>query len=189
MSHENHRDLGPWSLLNEEGPKRGTPSQEGLWKGGLFLSHSGEDWKTICDNIYFPVLFDRFHGDGCFLHNRGSGGAHVYRDLIHLGLHLCEKFMCALSARSAQNDWVKAEVEWARLHNRPIIVARLDDTSPDALFATHALPKGEAYDLRTTIDFRLDIDTAQLQLGAALDGLLQELPYPRALSFHDHPKE
>ena len=118
------------------------------------------------------------------MHGRGSGGEEAYRDLIRLALHLCDKFMCAISARSVQNEWVKAEVEWARIHKRPIVVVRLDDTSPEALFTKHPGPEIEAYDLCDTIDYRCDVGAAQVQLGTALDRLLPELPYPRGLRFH-----
>jgi hypothetical protein len=73
------------------------PNARRLTLGGLFISHSGADNDRIQKEIIGPVVYERFPGDGYFLHSAASGGADSYRELVQAALHWCDKFMLVIS--------------------------------------------------------------------------------------------
>ncbi|SRR5260370_24994586 len=104
------------------------PNARRLLENGLFVSHSGLDSQRIRDEI-LPIVdrwivFQRY-----FFHNRRSGGAGHYKQLVRAALHYCDKFLVAVSRNSVENEWVSAEVEWAIGQKRPIISCLQDDAN------------------------------------------------------------
>ena len=153
------------------------PNSRRLTLGGLFVSHAGADTAQIREQIISPVVFQRLPGDGYFMHSRGSGGAERYKRLVQAALHWCDKFMVAVSRYAVENDWVRAEVEWALEHRRPILVARLDEFGWSDLMAeidpAKQLVPSEA---PPEFDFSSDHTLAQRGLAVALDKLLVRFP-------------
>src|SRR4051794_28136610 len=90
-------------------------------RGGIFISHDGDDSQRIREEIISPVILDRFPGDRYFFHSRTSGGSVSYRELVTAALHWCDKFLVVVSRRALVNRWVRAEVDWAA-HHRPSII-------------------------------------------------------------------
>jgi hypothetical protein len=150
------------------------PNARGILSDGIFVSHSGLDSQRIHSQIILPVLFDRF-ADGIFFHNRGSGGANDYKQLVHAALHFCDKFLVAISRSSLESGWVRAEVEWARDHSRYIIGCLLDESDPQALhpdFPTFSELVVDRDDV-SIIDFRTDLEVAKTALRQVVDELLR----------------
>jgi hypothetical protein len=85
--------------------------------------------------------------------------------------------MVAVSRHAVQNEWVRAEVEWALEHRRPILVARLDELGWSGLMAeidpANRLVPAER---PPEFDFSSDHRPAQKGLAAALDELLVRFP-------------
>ena len=168
-------------LRNSEfNPKRAEtefPNARRLTFGGLFVSHSGVDTVPIRVRIFLPVVFGRLPADGFFMHSGGSGGADSYKRLVQAALHWCDKFMVAISRHAVQNKWVRAEVEWALEHRRPILVARLDEFGWLDLIAEIKLPSQVRPDDRPReFDFNSDVKHAQKGFATALDELLIRFP-------------
>ncbi|MGO9915626.1 MAG: hypothetical protein ACLQIB_13090 [Isosphaeraceae bacterium] len=150
-----HPDFNPQVI------ERAYPNARRILSGGLFISHSGVDYLRVRRDIVLPSVIPLF-GNSYFLHNRGTGAAERYRDLIQAALTYCTSFLVAVSKNSLSNDWVRAEVGWAIAHNRPVVACLLDETSPndfglttDWLFA----------------DFQQSVGLAQTQLKNLLGGL------------------
>jgi hypothetical protein len=154
------------------------PAARRVWTGGLFVSHAGLDSIRIREDIIRPVVEQRFPVDGHFLHNKGSGGPEIYRNLIQAALNFCDKFMVVVSQNSVGNAWVRAEVEWALRHHRPIIAVLIDDS-----ILAELLPPSDdrTREVSSTdfciVDFRRDTQSAQHKLASILDQLLRMLPY------------
>jgi len=145
--------------------------------GGLFVSHAGVDTAQLTEQVIDPVVFQRLPGDGYFMHSRGSGAAESYKRLVQAALHWCDKFMVAVSRHAVQNEWVRAEVEWALEHRRPILVARLDELGWSALMEeidpTNQFRPAEQ---PQEFDFTADQTLAQERFAVALDKLLVRFP-------------
>jgi TIR domain-containing protein len=175
----------PWHFVREEPVMADvTDSQRDLWTGGLFISHSGEDYKAILERIVRPVVDPRFYGDGLFLHNRNSGGAWNYRTFVRFALRLCDKFFVLVSKNSVVNSWVSAELAWALLYSRPIVVGLLDGTPPSELNPEIGPIDNRVRRSIFVVDFHTD-SQAQQKLAAVLDGLLEKFPYPRGVRMAD----
>src|SRR5689334_21890458 len=115
--------------FNPEVIERVYPNARRVLKGGVFVSHSGLDYLRVREQIVFPVVAPRF-GNALFLHNRGTGAAESYRDIIQAALCYCDYFLLTVSQNSVINAWVRAEVWWATSRRRPIVACLLDETSP-----------------------------------------------------------
>ncbi len=58
------------------------------------------------------------------MHSRGAEGD---KRLVQTALHWRDKFILVVSRHAVQNEWGRAQVEWALEYRRPILVARLDE--------------------------------------------------------------
>jgi hypothetical protein len=160
---------------------------ERLLVGGLFVSHSSLDFPQRIfsdpENVIvkiWEIIIDRFGPDGWFLHNIKSGGAEAYRELVNIALTHCDKFLLLVSARSVRSPWVRAEVQFALVNQRPVIEAYLDDT--DIMKLYDALPAHllrNHHSGRYGVNFNEDIEQGRAALAELLDQLLAQLPYPR----------
>jgi hypothetical protein len=155
-------------------------------RGGLFISHSGIDDRWIRGTLFGPVISRRFPPDGAFLHNRLSGGADGYRQLVVAALHLCTKFMVVVSTASYQNTWVRSEVSWALDRRRPILACQVDGVDPVTLDSRLGPdPARETY----LIDFRENIAEASARLANILDDLLGKYPFQTTASIAREPEK
>ena len=153
------------------------PNARRLTLGGLFVSHAGADTVQIREQIIVPVVSDRLPADGYFMHSKGSGGADKYKRLVQAALHWCDKFMVAVSRQAAHNEWVRAEVEWALEHRRPILVARLDELGwSDLIVEIDPAAQLRPAERLPEFDFNSDVDQAQVGFAATLDELLVRFP-------------
>lgn len=153
------------------------PNARRLSLGGLFVSHAGADTAQIMEEIIKPVVFQRLPGDGYFMHSRGSGGAERYKRLVQAALHWCDKFMVVVSRHAIQNEWVRAEVEWALEHRRPILVARLDEFCwSDLIAEINPVNQLRPDEQPREFDFGSDHGLAQNGFAVALDELLIRFP-------------
>lgn len=76
-------------------------------QGGLFISHAGKDYERISQDLVMPFIHDRF-APRYFFHNRGSGGAEHYVELVRAALEYCDKFLVVVSRNSVEHPWVTA---------------------------------------------------------------------------------
>ena len=171
-ARENPKSLESDSISLEHALAR-FPNAGRHMRGGLFISHAGPDYRWICDTLFRPVISSRFTPDGVFLHNRLSGGADGYIQLVLAALHLCTKFMVVVSTASYQNTWVRSEVSWALDRERPIVACRVDSVDPVKLDSRlDPDPTRETY----LVDFRENFAEASANLAAILDDLLRKYP-------------
>lgn len=154
------------------------PNARRFLLGGIFVSHAGADTAQIREQIIHPVVFQRFIPNGYFMHSRVSGGAEHYKQLVQAALYWCDKFIVVVSRHAVQNEWVRAEVEWALTHMRPIFVCRLDEFSWSDLITKIDPPNRlRLVETPSGFDFSSDQTVAQKLLAVALDGLLLQCPY------------
>lgn len=152
------------------------PNAKIFFTGSIFICHAGIDSHKINDDINLPVIYDRF-ADGCFFHNRGTGGSKHYKELVRVALRLCDKFLLVVSKNSVNHEWVKAEVAWAVDNNRSIIMCLFDDSAPTQIH--FKLSVAQLNNRLYTVDFSNNIKHAQTELSIILDKLLKEIPYQR----------
>ena len=156
------------------------PDARRILTKGIFVSHSGLDSSRIYNEIILPVLHVRF-ADGIFFHNRESGGADSYKQLVLAALHFCDKVMVVVSQNSVNNVWVRAEADWAAEHQRPVIHCLLDDSEPGLLYRAQSSSVVPSKDQRIygQVDFRSNFTAAQAKLGYLIDEMLKRYPYRR----------
>ena len=154
------------------------PNARRKLRGGLFISHSGRDYDLIKRDVVHPVVSDRF-GDAYFLHNRGSGAAEEYRELVRTALHYIDKFLVVVSEASICNRWVRAEVTIAAELRRPIIQCLVDGANPSELHPVFGRrPWYTRIRSRVLIvDFRDGVQNGQFVLAKSLDQILKRYPY------------
>jgi len=150
------------------------PNAKRLLENGLFVSHSGKDSQRIRDEI-LPIVERSFALERYFFHNRQSGGAESYKQLVWAALHYCDKFFVAVSRNSIQNEWVLAEVEWAIEQKRPIVCCLLDHESAAKMHPMLRKPSRHTRGVSKiwAVEFRSGSKREQKSLAAALNRLLR----------------
>jgi hypothetical protein len=107
--------------------ERRFPNARRNLQGGLFISHSGRDFDRILNDMISPVIYERF-GPRYFLHNKESGGAEAYVQLVQAALYYCPYFIVVVSTNSVGHEWVHAEVDWALQHRAILGQCLFDDS-------------------------------------------------------------
>lgn len=97
----------------------------------VFLSHSSED-KEFVERELIPVLKSR--GIGVWYSSEAIQTAEQWERAIRRGLESSDWFLVALSTRSAQSKWVRAEMGWAFANREGRIVPVLIEACDLAQF-------------------------------------------------------
>jgi hypothetical protein len=142
---------------------------------GWFISHSGEDYQWIREN-----LIGCFQNEKYFFYSKCYGKE--YEELVLLSLHYCDKFVLVVSERSSKSEWVSAEVEWAIGFRRPMILCLLDETNPGKINKNLENISNSMWNRfwggqdRFIVDFRCSNIHGQDRLGICIQKILKRYP-------------
>lgn len=94
----------------------------------VFISHSSLDDAVVRSSVVEPL---EQHGFRVWYSRDAIHGAEEWEKRIRQALSSAEWFLVALSPRSVQSEWVRAEVDWA-LENRrgKLVPVLIDDCNP-----------------------------------------------------------
>jgi len=122
----------------------------------VFLSHATSD-RDFVENEIVPLL--NRHGIETWYSQTDIGAASNWERMIRTALDTCDWFLVAMSSRSLESEWVRAEVSWAMEERRgKIVPVLLDGVDPNRF---HLMMREIQF-----VDFSGDLPKARKQLLA-----------------------